>query len=177
MNFNTYTIKAQETVQRAVQLTRAAGNQALEPVHLLKAILTEGDAVIKFLLEKLDINSNIIEREVERELATLPRVQGAEPYLSNDSNKVLDRASELAQKAGDSYVTVEILFKAIFSVKSPASRILKDAGITADDLQAAIDELRKGKRLQHRKPRNNTTRSRNTPSTSTSGHDKANSTR
>ena len=146
MNFNNYTIKAQETVQRAVQLTRAAGNQALEPVHLLKAILTEGDAVIKFLLEKLDINPNIIMREVERELATLPRVQGAEPYLSNDSNKVLDRASELAQKAGDSYVTVEILFKAIFSVKSPASRILKDAGITADDLQTAIDELRKGKK-------------------------------
>ena len=86
MNFNNYTIKAQETVQRAVQLTRAAGNQALEPVHLLKAILTEGDAVIKFLLEKLDINPNIIMREVERELATLPRVQGAEPYLSNDSN-------------------------------------------------------------------------------------------
>ena len=146
MTLNNYTIKAQETVQRAAQLTRSGGQQALEPEHLLKAILSEGDAVIGFLLEKLDVSPQVVERQVDQAIATLPHVSGAEPYLSNDANKVLDKATELAEKEGDKYVTVEILFKALFKVKSRASAILKDAGITGDDLDAAIAELRKGKK-------------------------------
>ena len=146
MTLNNYTIKAQETVQRAAQLTRSGGQQALEPEHLLKAILSEGDAVIGFLLEKLDVSPQVVERQVDQAIATLPHVSGAEPYLSNDANKVLDKATELAEKEGDKYVTVEILFKALFKVKSRASAILKDAGLTGDDLDAAIAELRKGKK-------------------------------
>ena len=146
MRFDNYTIKAQETVQRAVELTRAGGNQALEPEHLLKAILNVGDAVITFLLEKLDVSPQNVERQLNAALEKLPRVNGGEPYLSERTSKVLDKAVSLAEKQGDSYVTIEVLFKAIFAVKSEASSILKDAGITSDALDAAIAELRQGRR-------------------------------
>ena len=145
MNFNNFTIKAQEVVQKAVQLTRANGNQAVEPEHLLKAVLTEGDAVVRFIFQKLDVNSANVERPLEAALMRLPHVSGGEPYLSNDGSKVLDKASDIATKNGDQYVTVEAILMALFEVKSTVSSILKDAGMTHDDLKAAIDELRKGK--------------------------------
>ncbi len=145
MNFNNFTIKAQEVVQKAVQLTRANGNQAVEPEHLLKAVLTEGDAVVRFIFQKLDVNPANVERPLEAALMRLPHVSGGEPYLSNDGSKVLDKASDIATKNGDQYVTVEAILMALFEVKSTVSSILKDAGMTHDDLKAAIDELRKGK--------------------------------
>jgi len=146
MNFNNFTIKSQETIQKAVQIARQNGNQAIEPEHLLKAVMSEGDSVVKFVLKKLDISPTMIERPLENALSRLPHVNGGEPYLSNAASQVLDKASELAQKQGDQYVTVEVLLMALFEVKSAASTILKDAGITGKDLQAAIGQLRQGRK-------------------------------
>ena len=145
MNFNNFTIKAQEVIQKAVELTRTSGNQAVEPEHLLKAVITEGDAVVNFIFQKLDINPGSVERPLEAALQKLPRVSGGEPYLSNPTSQVLDKANDIASKNGDQYVTVEALMMALFDVKSSASSILKDNGMTRDGLKAAIDELRKGK--------------------------------
>ena len=146
MTFNNYTIKAQEIVQKAVQLCQGNKNQALEPVHLLKAVMTEGDAVVKFIFQKLDIAQAMIERPLEEELARLPKISGGEPYLSNDSSKTLEKATDYATKQGDQYVTVEAILMGIFLTSSPASTILKNAGMTEKDLQAAIAELRQGKK-------------------------------
>ena len=145
MNFNNFTIKAQEVIQKAVQLTRANGHQAVEPEHLLKATMSEGDAVVRFIFQKLDINTANVEHALDAALQKLPRVSGGEPYLSNAASQVLDKANDISGKNGDQYVTVETLLMALFEVKSSVSTILKDAGITRDDLKAAIDELRKGK--------------------------------
>ena len=145
MNFNNFTIKAQDVVQKAVQLTRANGNQAVEPEHLLKALMLEGDAVVRFIFQKLDINPANVERPLDAALQKLPRVSGGEPYLGNDGSKVLEKANDIASSGGDQYVTVEAMLMALFDVKSTVSAILKDAGMTRDDLKAAIDELRKGK--------------------------------
>ena len=145
MNFNNFTIKAQEVIQKAVQLTRASGNQAVEPEHLLKATMSEGDAVVRFIFQKLDINTANVKHALDAALHKLPRVSGGEPYLSNAASQVLDKANDISGKNGDQYVTVETLLMALFEVKSTVSTILKDAGITRDDLKAAIDELRKGK--------------------------------
>ena len=145
MNFNNFTIKAQEVVQKAVELTRTSGNQAVEPEHLLKALITEGDSVVRFIFQKLDINPANVERSLDAALQRLPRVSGGEPYLSNDASKVLEKANDIASKNGDQYVTVEAMLMALFEVKQGASAILKDAGMTRDDLKAAVDELRKGK--------------------------------
>ena len=146
MTFNNYTIKAQEIVQKAVQLCQGNKNQALEPVHLLKAVMTEGDAVVKFIFQKLDIAQAMIERPLEEELARLPKISGGEPYLSNDSSKTLEKATDYATKQGDQYVTVEAILMGIFLTSSPASTILKNAGVTEKDLQAAIAELRQGEK-------------------------------
>ena len=129
MNFNNFTIKAQEVVQKAVQLTRTNGHQAIEPEHLLKAIITEGDTVVRFIFQKLDINLMNVERPLDAALQKLPHVSGGEPYLSNDASQVLDKANDIASKNGDQYVTVEALLMALFEVKSTASTILKDAGM------------------------------------------------
>ena len=145
MNFNNFTIKSQEVVQKAVQLTRSSGNQAVEPEHLLKALMAEGDAVVRFIFQKLDINPTNVEKALEAAMQRLPRVSGGEPYLSSDASKVLEKANEIASKGGDQYVTVEAILMALFEVKSTVSSILKDAGMSHNDLKAAIDELRKGK--------------------------------
>ena len=145
MNFNNFTIKSQEVIQKAVELTRQNGNQAIEPEHLLKAVLTQGDGVMNFVMQKLDISPVMIERPLDAALSHLPRVAGGEPYLSGTSQKVLEKANEVARRQGDQYVTVEAIFTALFEVKSAASSILKDAGVTQKELAAAIQELRQGK--------------------------------
>ena len=146
MNFDNFTIKSQEIVQKAVQLARSNGNQALEPVHLLKAIIAEGDSVVKFIFQKLDISQAMVERPLEDELAKLPKVNGGEPYLSSDSSKVLESANDYATKNGDQYVTAEALLMGVFKSGGAASTILKNAGVTEQLLQQAIAELRKGKK-------------------------------
>ncbi|MBR6283619.1 MAG: AAA family ATPase, partial [Muribaculaceae bacterium] len=146
MNFNSFTIKSQEVIQKAVQLTRQNSNQAVEPEHLLSAVMSEGDHVVNFIMQKLDIAPQAIVRPIEAAIAHLPKVSGGEPYLSNTSSRVLDKAAEVAQRFGDQYVTIEALLMALLDVKSTAASILKDAGVTTQALAAAVGELRQGKK-------------------------------
>ncbi|MGM9822175.1 MAG: ATP-dependent chaperone ClpB, partial [Muribaculaceae bacterium] len=146
MNFNSFTIKSQEAIQKALEFTRGAGQQQIEPIHLLKAIITEGDSLVKFIFQKVGANLPLAQQQIEREIASLPKVSGGEPYLSRTSNDVLQKSLDIAKKMGDEYVTLEALLMAVFQINSPASTILKDAGLSEKELQAAIDELRKGKK-------------------------------
>ena len=146
MNFNNFTIKSQEAIQKAVELTKSSGSQAVEPVHLLKGVMTEGDSLVKFIFQKIGANPTALEAQVDRAIAAEPKVSGGEPYLSRTSNDVLQKSLDIAKEQGDEYVTLEAMLMAIFEINSPASTILKDAGLTAKDLKAAVDELRKGKK-------------------------------
>ena len=145
MNFNNFTIKSQEAIQKAVELTRAAGTQSIEPVVLLKGVVDEGESLVKFIFQKIGANPAGINAQIEREIAALPKVSGGEPYLSRTSNDVLQKALDIAKKQGDEYVTLEALLMALFEVNSPASAILKNAGLGKKELEAAVAELRKGK--------------------------------
>lgn len=146
MNFNSFTIKSQEAIQKALEYTRSAGQQQIEPVHLLKAVITEGESLVKFIFQKIGANPALIGQQIDREIGMLPKVSGGEPYLSRTSNDVLQRSLDIAKKQGDEYVTLEAILMALFQVNSSASTILKDAGLSVKELQAAVDELRKGKK-------------------------------
>ena len=146
MNFQNFTIKSQEVVQKAAQIAQSNQNQVLEPVHLLKAVMSDDDSVVKFVFQKLDVAATMIERSLDEQLSRLPKVSGGEPYLSSDSNKVFEKANAFATENGDQYVTVEAILVGLLSVNSPASKILKDAGATEDDLKMAINELRQGRK-------------------------------
>ncbi len=147
MNFNNFTIKSQEAIQKAVEITRGAGNQAIEPIHLLKGVMTEGESLVKFIFQKVGANIGQLAMSIDKEINALPRVSGgSEPYLSKISNDVLQKSLDIAKKNGDEYVTLEALLMAIFLVNSQAATILKDLGINEKELNAAIDELRKGKK-------------------------------
>ena len=146
MNFNNFTIKSQEAIQKAVEITKNSGSQAIEPVHLLKGVMSEGEALLQFILSKVGANAAMVGQLVDREIASLPKVSGGEPYLSRQSNDVLQKALDVAKKQGDEYVTLEALLVAIFAINSPASTILKDAGVSEKDLDSAVAELRQGKK-------------------------------
>ena len=148
MTFDKFTIKAQEAVQAAAGRAQSAGQQAIEPVHLLYGIMQKAKDVTDYLFGKLGVNSQQMERLVESEITHLPRVQGGEPYFSNAAGQVLQRAQDTAQKMGDEFVSVEPMLLALLSVNSTASRIMKDAGITEKALQQAIAELRQGQKVQ-----------------------------
>ena len=145
MNFNNITIKSQEAIQKSVEITRKSGSQAIEPVHLLKGVMTEGDSLVKFIFQKIGANLNHVQVAVDREIASLPRVTGAEPYFSRTSNDVLQKSLDVAEENKDEYVTLEDILVALFKVNSSASAILKDAGVTEKEMIASIAELRKGK--------------------------------
>ena len=147
MTFDKFTIKAQEAVQEAVNLVQARGQQAIEPEHLLAGVLKVGENVTNFLFQKLGVNSRQMEQVLQNQIASLPRVQGGEPYLSRESNEVLTRAQDYANKAGDEFVSLEPIIQALLTVNSTASKILKDAGVTEKELAAAINELRKGQKV------------------------------
>ncbi len=146
MNFNNFTIKSQEAIQKAVEITRGAGQQAIEPVHLLKGVIEKGESLVKFIFQKIGANISSINAQIDRAIDSLPKVSGSEPYLSRTSNDVLQKALDIAKKQGDEYVTLEAVLLAIFDINSQASTILKDAGLGEKDLKAAIEELRKGKK-------------------------------
>ena len=146
MNFNNFTIKSQEAIQKAVEITKGSGNQAIEPVHILKGLMTEGDSLMQFIFQKVGANVGAVTASVDRAIAAEPKVSGGEPYLSRTSNDVLQKALDIAKKQGDEYVTLEAILLAVFTVKSQASQILKDAGLSEHELTAAIEELRKGKK-------------------------------
>ncbi len=146
MNFNNFTIKSQEAIQKAVEITKAAGQQSIEPVHLLKGVVEEGESLVKFIFQKIGANLPVVLSQIDRAIDSLPKVSGSEPYLSRTSNDVLQKALDIARKQGDEYVTLEAMLMAIFDINSQASTILKDAGLGGKELQAAVDELRKGKK-------------------------------
>ena len=148
MTFDKFTIKAQEAVQEAVNTAQQAGQQAIEPVHLLQGILVKSRDVTNFIFQKLGVNAMQIEKLVQQELKHLPRVEGGQPYFSNDTNKVLERAIADSQKMGDEFVSVEPILLALLEVNTTVSRILKDAGCTEQEMKKAIDELRQGQKVQ-----------------------------
>ena len=148
MTLDKFTIKAQEAVQEAVRIAEARRQQAIEPEHLLAAILKTGHQVTQFLLRKLSVNEQAVSQALEAQLQSLPRVEGGEPYLARETNNIFTRAEELAGKQGDEFVTIELLLLSIVGSNSVAAKILKDAGISEKELTAAIRELRGGQQVK-----------------------------
>ena len=148
MTFDKFTIKAQEVVQEALNTAQRSGQQSIEPMHLLKALLVKAKDVTTFIFQKLGVNAMQVESVTDAELQRLPRVQGGQPYLSNDTNAVLQHAQDFATKNGDEFTSVEPILLALLQVNSTASRILKDAGMTEADTVKAIQELRQGEKIQ-----------------------------
>ncbi|MGN0232644.1 MAG: ATP-dependent chaperone ClpB [Muribaculaceae bacterium] len=150
MNFNNFTIKSQEVVQKAVQICQSSGHQAIEPVHLLKAMTDDSESVTKFIFQKLAVNYRSLAIDIDRELQMLPKVQGGgEPYLSRESNEALQKAIEYSNKQGDEYISVEAMLMGILQSRNSASAVLKNAGVSENGLQSAINELRKGQKVDN----------------------------
>ena len=147
MNFNNFTIKSQEAIQEAVNLAQAKGQQAIEPVHLLQGVIKVGENITNFIFQKLGMNGQQIVLVLDRQIDSLPKVSGGEPYLSRESNEVLQKAMQYSKDLGDEFVSLEPLLLALLTVKSTAATILKDAGMTEQELRKAIDELRKGDKV------------------------------
>ena len=147
MNLNNFTIKSQEAVQQAVQLATQNGQQAIEAVHLLKGVIMTGESVTNFIFQKLGVNIQNLNRVLDAQISSLPKVSGGEPYLSSEANTVLQKAIGYSSKMGDQYVSLEPIILALFTEKSTASQILKDAGMTENELRQAIEELRKGNKV------------------------------
>ncbi len=147
MNLNNFTIKSQDAIQKAIQLAAEKNQQSIEPAHILKGIMTEGESVVNFLFQKLGVNIPNIQTIIDRQLESYPKVTGGEPYLSRESNAVLQKAVELSGKMGDQFVSLEHVVLALLLEKSTVSSILKDAGVTEKELRAAIAELRKGEKV------------------------------
>ncbi|MBP3777868.1 MAG: AAA family ATPase, partial [Prevotella sp.] len=148
MTLDKFTIKAQEAVQQAVNTAQLKGQQVIEPVHILKGVMEKAKDVVNFIFQKLGVNAQQIDLLISQEIQHLPKVQGGQPYLSNESNNVLVRAQETAQKMGDEFVSVEPILLALLQVNSTAARILKDAGCTEKEMLKAIQELRQGQKVQ-----------------------------
>ena len=147
MNFNNFTIKSQEAVQQAVNITQARGQQAIEPVHLLAGVLKVGENVTNFIFQKLGMNAQQIALVIDKQIDSLPKVSGGEPYLSRESNEILQRAVQYSKEMGDEFVSLEAIILALLHVKSTVATILKDAGMTDKELRSAIAELRKGEKV------------------------------
>ena len=147
MNFNNFTIKAQEAVQEAVNLAQSRGQQAIEPVHLLRSVMKTGENVTNFIFQKLGMNAGQIALVLDKQIESLPKVSGGEPYLSRETNDVLQKAAQYSKEMNDEFVSLEPILLALLTVKSTASTILKDAGMTERELRGAISELRKGDRV------------------------------
>lgn len=147
MNFNNFTIKSQEVVQKAIELTRQNGQQQIEPSHILKALIAESETIVNFVFQKLDANINAVSITIDRDIKSLPKVSGGDVFLSRESNDVMQRAIDFSKSMGDEYVSVEAILMGILKTKCKASQVLKDAGITEDGLKTAVTELRKGNKV------------------------------
>ena len=147
MNFNNFTIKSQEVIQKAIDLTRQNGQQLIEPVHILKALIGESETIVNFVFQKLGANLNSVNLALDKDIQALPKVSGGDVTLSRESNEALQKAIDFSKSMGDEYVSVEAILMGILRTRCKASQILKDAGITEDGLKAAINELRKGNKV------------------------------
>jgi ATP-dependent Clp protease ATP-binding subunit ClpB len=148
MTFDKYTIKAQEAVQEALNIAQRANQQTIEPVHLMLGIIAKGKDVVNFVFQKLGVNEMQIEKLLSEEMSHLPKVQGGQPYLSNDTNNVLQNAENISKKMGDEFVSIEPILLSLLTTKSTVSNILKDAGCTENEMRKAVDELRQGQKVQ-----------------------------
>ena len=155
MNMNNYTIKSQEAVQAAVQLAQEKGQQAIETGHLLRGVIEKGENITNFIFNKLGVNSRNVLAALDRIVDGYPKVSGGSPYLSDEANKVLEKATKLAGEMGDQYVSLEHILLGLLSVKDPVSGMLKDAGMTEKETRAAIDELRKGSKVNSQSAEDN----------------------
>ena len=147
MDFNKFTIKAQEAVQEAVNLVQQQGQQVIEPVHILNGILKSSEQIASFLLQKAGAHFENIKRQSDEAMRTLPKVSGGNPYLSRESNQVITKAQELAKQMGDEFVSVEPLLLALVETGGTAATILKSNGVTKSGLEKAIAELRQGSKV------------------------------
>ena len=148
MTFDKYTIKAQEAVQAAVQAAQQGHQQSVEPIHLLSGIINKGKDITNFVFQKLGANAQSIEMVLQQELQHLPKVDGGQPYLSNDLTQVLNNAEAISQQWGDEFVSIEPLLLSLMKGNNTAGRIMKDAGCTEDGMRKAIEELRQGQKVQ-----------------------------
>ena len=147
MNFNNFTIKAQEAVQEAVNLVQQLGQQTIEPAHLMAGVLKVGENVTNFIFQKLGVHAQNFTNMVMSEAQSKPKVSGGEPYLGREANAVLQKAVELSKQMGDEYVSIEPLMLALLVVDSTLSKMMKDMGFTEKELRKAIDELRQGQKV------------------------------
>jgi ATP-dependent Clp protease ATP-binding subunit ClpB len=147
MNFNNFTIKAQEAVQKSIEIAQGNNQQMIEPAHILKGIMIVGENVTSFLFNKLTVNSQNLERVVDAEIQSFPRVSGGEPMLSRETNAVFQKAADFAGKMDDQFISIEHLLLGILDEKNSASKMMKDAGISVNQLQSAINDLRKGDKV------------------------------
>ena len=148
MTFEKFTIKAQEAVQSAINIAQRNGQQTIEPVHILAGVMDKGKDVINYIFQKIGVNAQAVETAIQNEMSHLPKVSGGEPYLSSETNQVMQRTIETSQKMGDEFVSIEPMLLALLAVNSTASRILKDAGCTEKEMTAAINDLRQGQKVQ-----------------------------
>ena len=149
MTFDKFTIKAQEAVQSAVNIAQRNGQQTIEPLHLLAGVMDKGKDVVSYVFQKLGVNIQTVESAIGNEIAHLPKVSGGgEPYFSSESNQVMQRTMDISQKFGDEFVSIEPMLLALLAVNSTASRILKDAGCSEQEMTAAINDLRQGQKVQ-----------------------------
>ena len=148
MTLENFTIKAQEAVQEAVNTAQRASQQVIEPVHILKGVMEKAQDVTKFIFQKLGVNAVHMAQTVDSELQHLPRVQGGQPYLSNEANQVLVKAQDISKQWGDQFVSAEPILLALIEVNSTAARMMKDAGMNSKDMEKAIQELRQGQKVQ-----------------------------
>jgi len=148
MNFNNFTIKAQEAVQQAVQITAGNNHQSVETAHLMKGLLSEAENVTAFLLQKTGVNLALFHKELDRIITGFPKVTGGEPYLSNAANATVQKAISLSQKMGDKFVSVEHLLLALLETGDAVSKHMKEQGVDRKGLEAAIHELRKGSKVE-----------------------------
>ena len=148
MTFEKFTIKAQEAVQSAINIAQRNGHQTIEPVHILAGVMDKGKDVINYVFQKIGVNAQAVETAIQNEMSHLPKVSGGEPYLSSETNQVMQRTIETSQKMGDEFVSIEPMLLALLAVNSTASRILKDAGCTEKEMTAAINDLRQGQKVQ-----------------------------
>lgn len=147
MNLNHFTIKTQEAIQQAVELAKNSGQQSIEPVHLLKGIMGVGESVILYILNKLSVNRDSLDSSLDKLILSLPKVSGAEPYLSRELNAVLQKAIDVSSKDGDQFVALESVFLALVAEKTHLSEIFLQFGITEKKVRMSIADLRKGSKV------------------------------
>ncbi|HPG54732.1 MAG TPA: ATP-dependent Clp protease ATP-binding subunit, partial [Smithellaceae bacterium] len=147
MNFNNFTIKSQEAVQKAQEIATAFQHQQIENAHLLKGMLHVDENVVPYLLQKLNVNVPVFKKALDQIIASFPKVSGGEQYLSRDANKAVSKAADIAKEMGDEFVAIEHLLLAMLCCDDTAARLLKDNAVNAKDLRSAITELRRGSKV------------------------------